>query len=63
MKHTPVDTILTFLGPSIRLPCGQLSSRFERRLYDRICEHLNPLVFLHPATHILGIVYGRVKRS
>lgn len=59
----PLDTVLTFVGPSTRLSCGQLSSRFQRDLYDRICEHLNPLVFLHPATSILGAMHGHIKGS
>ncbi len=57
----PIDTILTFASPSIRLPNGR--KNFQGLLYNRICDHLNPLAWAHPATLVLQIVRNRVKKT
>ena len=55
----PINNVLTFLSPSILLP--DIRTGFQKGLFERICDHLNPLVFIHPATYVHGTVHNRIK--
>jgi len=55
----PINNVLTFLSPSIGLP--NIPSRVQQNLFDRICDHLNPIVFMHPATYVHGTIHNRIK--
>lgn len=57
----PLDTVLTFTNPSIRLP--NVRKSFQGLLYDRICEHLDSIAFVYPATYVARVVRHRIQRT